>query len=90
MKVDTEPGIIRVRSWAVPRDPEDRRFLGGPLKAALDAGLAARVDLARRMRETATDGTTASVSDAVQIEVRTPSAPRLPNKLRLASPSNPV
>jgi len=42
---DTEPGTIRVRSGGVPRDPEDRRFLGGPLKAALNAGLAARVDL---------------------------------------------
>jgi len=42
---DTEPGIIRVRSGGVPRDPEDRRFLGGPLNAALDAELARRVDL---------------------------------------------
>jgi len=42
---DTEPGIIRVRSGGVPRDPEDRRFLGGPLRAALNAHLAARVDL---------------------------------------------
>jgi len=42
---DTEPGIIRVRSGGVPRDPEDRRFLGGPLQATLNADLAARVDL---------------------------------------------
>ena len=42
---DTEPGIIRVASGAVPRDPEDRRFLGGPLRRALDAGLAAKHDL---------------------------------------------
>src|SRR6186713_2408016 len=42
---DTEPGIIRVASGGVPRDPEDRRFLGGPLKRALNAGLAANVDL---------------------------------------------
>ena len=27
---DTEPGIIRVASGGVPRDPEDRRFLGWP------------------------------------------------------------
>jgi len=42
---DTEPGIIRVASGGVPRDPEDRRFLGGPLKRALNAQLAAKVDL---------------------------------------------
>ena len=30
---------------AVPRDPEDRRFLGGPLRRALDRALAANVDL---------------------------------------------
>ena len=42
---DVEPGIVRVRSGAVPRDPEDRRFLSGPLKAALNAELASRVDL---------------------------------------------
>ncbi len=42
---DTEPGIIRVPSGGVPRDPEDRRFLRGPLRRVLDAGLAARVDL---------------------------------------------
>src|SRR6185436_12849108 len=29
----------------VPRDPEDRRFLSGPLRLALNAELAARVDL---------------------------------------------
>ena len=39
------PSIIRVPSGGVPRDPEDRRFLGGPLKAALNAELAAQVDL---------------------------------------------
>ncbi|HEU5136084.1 MAG TPA: glycosyltransferase [Steroidobacteraceae bacterium] len=42
---DTEPGIIRVPSGAVPRDPEDRRFRGGPLKRALNRELAANVDL---------------------------------------------
>jgi 1,2-diacylglycerol 3-alpha-glucosyltransferase len=42
---DTEPGIIRVASGAVPRDPEDRRFLGGPLRRALNAELAAGHDL---------------------------------------------
>ena len=42
---DTEPGIIRVASGGVPRDPEDRRFLGGPLKRVMNAGLAAKVDL---------------------------------------------
>ena len=42
---DTEPGIIRVPSGGVPRDPEDRRFLGGPLKKALNRGLAAKIDL---------------------------------------------
>ncbi|MEJ0086347.1 MAG: glycosyltransferase [Pseudomonadota bacterium] len=42
---DTEPGIIRVPSGGVPRDPEDRRFLGGPLKRALNADLAAQTDL---------------------------------------------
>ena len=42
---DHEPGIIRVPSGGVPRDPEDRRFLGGPLRSALNAALAARVDL---------------------------------------------
>jgi glycosyltransferase involved in cell wall biosynthesis len=42
---ETEPGIIRVASGAVPRDPEDRRFLGGPLRRALNADLAANHDL---------------------------------------------
>jgi glycosyltransferase involved in cell wall biosynthesis len=42
---DNDPSIIRVPSGAVPRDPEDRRFLGGPLRRALDATLAARIDL---------------------------------------------
>jgi len=42
---DAEPGIIRIPSGGVPRDPEDRRFLGGPLKRALNAALAAQVDL---------------------------------------------
>jgi 1,2-diacylglycerol 3-alpha-glucosyltransferase len=42
---DAEPGIVRVPSGSVPRDPEDRRFLSGPLRRVLDAGLAARVDL---------------------------------------------
>ena len=42
---DTEPGIIRVPSGAVPRDPEDRRFLSGPLKRVLNAELAAKIDL---------------------------------------------
>src|SRR6185436_10043543 len=43
--VDSEPGIIRVPSGGVPRDPEDRRFLGKPLRRALNAELAAQVDL---------------------------------------------
>ena len=42
---DKDDSIIRVPSGAVPRDPEDRRFLGGPLRRALDANLAAKVDL---------------------------------------------
>src|ERR1700741_4876610 len=42
---DTDPSIIRVPSGGVPRDPEDRRFLGRPLRQALDAALASRVDL---------------------------------------------
>jgi 1,2-diacylglycerol 3-alpha-glucosyltransferase len=42
---DADPSIIRVPSGGVPRDPEDRRFLGGPLRRALNAELAARVDL---------------------------------------------
>jgi glycosyltransferase involved in cell wall biosynthesis len=42
---DQEPGIIRVSSGRVPRDPEDRRFLGGPLRKALNPRLAEQVDL---------------------------------------------
>ena len=42
---DSDPSIIRVPSGGVPRDPEDRRFLGGPLRKALNADLAAKVDL---------------------------------------------
>jgi len=42
---DTDPSIIRVASGGVPRDPEDRRFLGKPLRRALNAELAARIDL---------------------------------------------
>jgi glycosyltransferase involved in cell wall biosynthesis len=42
---DEEPGIIRVPSGSVPRDPEDRRFLGGPLRKVLGAELAKQVDL---------------------------------------------
>ncbi len=42
---DTDAGIVRVASGGVPRDPEDRRFLSRPLRQALDARLAARVDL---------------------------------------------
>ena len=42
---DTDPSIIRVPSGGVPRDPEDRRFLGRPLRRALNAELAARIDL---------------------------------------------
>jgi glycosyltransferase involved in cell wall biosynthesis len=42
---DDDSSIIRVSSGAVPRDPEDRRFLGGPLKLALNQKLAAQVDL---------------------------------------------
>jgi 1,2-diacylglycerol 3-alpha-glucosyltransferase len=42
---DEEPDVIRVSSAGVPLDPEDRRFHGAPLKRALDAALAARVDL---------------------------------------------
>jgi glycosyltransferase involved in cell wall biosynthesis len=42
---DTDPSIIRVASGGVPRDPEDRRFLGKPLRQALNAELAARIDL---------------------------------------------
>jgi 1,2-diacylglycerol 3-alpha-glucosyltransferase len=42
---DGDPSIIRVPSGGVPRDPEDRRFLSGPLKRVLDRELAAKVDL---------------------------------------------
>jgi 1,2-diacylglycerol 3-alpha-glucosyltransferase len=42
---DLEPDIIRVPSGGVPLDPEDRRFHSAPLKLALNAELAARVDL---------------------------------------------
>lgn len=42
---DGDPSIIRVPSGGVPRDPEDRRFKGGPLRAALNRELASRVDL---------------------------------------------
>src|SRR6185503_16603604 len=42
---DEDRSIIRVPSGGVPRDPEDRRFLSGPLKRVLDHELAARVDL---------------------------------------------
>jgi glycosyltransferase involved in cell wall biosynthesis len=42
---DADPSILRVPSGGVPRDPEDRRFLGGPLKRVLDRELASRVDL---------------------------------------------
>jgi 1,2-diacylglycerol 3-alpha-glucosyltransferase len=42
---DTDPSIIRVPSGGVPRDPEDRRFLGAPLRATLNAELAAKIDL---------------------------------------------
>jgi glycosyltransferase involved in cell wall biosynthesis len=42
---DGDPSIIRVPSGGVPRDPEDRRFLSGPLKRVLNRELAAQVDL---------------------------------------------
>jgi len=42
---DHEPGVVRVPSAFVPLDPEDRRFRGGALRHALNADLAARVDL---------------------------------------------
>ena len=42
---DDDPSIIRVSSGRVPRDPEDRRFLGGALKSALNRELASGVDL---------------------------------------------
>jgi glycosyltransferase involved in cell wall biosynthesis len=42
---DEDGSIIRVPSGAVPRDPEDRRFLGGPLRRVLDANLASKFAL---------------------------------------------
>ncbi len=42
---DADASVIRVCSGSVPMDPEDRRFKGGPLRAALNRDLAARVDL---------------------------------------------
>jgi 1,2-diacylglycerol 3-alpha-glucosyltransferase len=42
---DLDPSIIRVPSGGVPRDPEDRRFLGGPLRNVMNRELAAKVDL---------------------------------------------
>jgi glycosyltransferase involved in cell wall biosynthesis len=42
---DDDPNVIRLPSAGVPLDPEDRRFHRGPLRRALDAGLAASVDL---------------------------------------------
>jgi 1,2-diacylglycerol 3-alpha-glucosyltransferase len=42
---DNDPSIIRVPSGRVPRDPEDRRFLGGPLRSVMGRELAAKVDL---------------------------------------------
>jgi glycosyltransferase involved in cell wall biosynthesis len=42
---DGDPSIVRVPSGAVPRDPEDRRFLGAPLRRVLNRELAAKVDL---------------------------------------------
>src|SRR3954463_10884056 len=42
---ETDASIIRVPSGRVPRDPEDRRFLGRPLRQALDAVASARYDL---------------------------------------------
>jgi 1,2-diacylglycerol 3-alpha-glucosyltransferase len=42
---DTDASIIRVPSGGVPRDPEDRRFLRMPLRQALNAALAAKIDL---------------------------------------------
>jgi len=44
-KADEDVSIIRVPSGAVPRDPEDRRFLGGPLRRVLNRDLAATIDL---------------------------------------------
>jgi 1,2-diacylglycerol 3-alpha-glucosyltransferase len=42
---DDDASITRVPSGRVPRDPEDRRFLGAPLKRALNRELAAKLDL---------------------------------------------
>jgi 1,2-diacylglycerol 3-alpha-glucosyltransferase len=42
---DEDPSIVRVPSGAVPRDPEDRRFLARPLRHVLNRELAASVDL---------------------------------------------
>jgi 1,2-diacylglycerol 3-alpha-glucosyltransferase len=42
---DEDASIIRVPSGGVPRDPEDRRFLGGPLRRVMNRELAAKVDL---------------------------------------------
>jgi 1,2-diacylglycerol 3-alpha-glucosyltransferase len=42
---DQDPSIIRVPSGGVPRDPEDRRFLAGPLRRVMNQELAAKVDL---------------------------------------------
>jgi 1,2-diacylglycerol 3-alpha-glucosyltransferase len=42
---DADPQIIRVPSGRVPLDPEDRRFQGRALRAALDRTLASRIDL---------------------------------------------
>jgi 1,2-diacylglycerol 3-alpha-glucosyltransferase len=42
---DHEPGILRVPSGSVPRDPEDRRFLSRPLRKVMSAELSSRFDL---------------------------------------------
>jgi glycosyltransferase involved in cell wall biosynthesis len=42
---ETDPSILRVASGGVPRDPEDRRFLRQPLRDALSADLARKIDL---------------------------------------------
>jgi 1,2-diacylglycerol 3-alpha-glucosyltransferase len=42
---DADASIIRVPSGGVPRDPEDRRFLSGPLRRVLNRELAAGIDL---------------------------------------------
>jgi 1,2-diacylglycerol 3-alpha-glucosyltransferase len=42
---DRDSSIMRVPSGGVPRDPEDRRFLGGPLRRVMNRELAAKVDL---------------------------------------------